>query len=178
MGVRIIVDASRATRRLAETPQAAQRAVSRWLPRAGQLGVDIIQDEMRVFANPTGETRASTRASIEGNRVVIGPHKTTAKFANYPTRAHVIEAKNGKALTIPMAGGVIGTRGKLHDGRPKPATRFKFGGKTVYRGVILRQKVRHPGTKGHFFMEKAAARIPAPAAALLAEEIAREVNHQ
>ena len=82
----------------------------------------------------------------------------------------MIEAKNGRALTIPMAGGVIGRR------RGRPATRFKFGGKTVYRSVILRKRVHHPGFRGYRYMEKAAETIMPAATRALQVELRREVG--
>jgi len=80
----------------------------------------------------TGRLQSGHRYSIEVLRGRIYPTVKYAIFVHEPTRPHIIEPRRAKVL------------------------RFIIGGK-----VIFAKKVKHPGTKGQPFFEKA-IRIRAP----------------
>ncbi len=99
----------------------------------------------------TTRLRDSIKVQVSdgGFTVRIGSNLSYAPHVEFGTRPHIIRPKKKKALAFPKSGGTLVKR------KGKAKTSFTFGGKTTITDAVFAKKVRHPGTKGRFFLTKA-----------------------
>ncbi|MFJ8301600.1 HK97 gp10 family phage protein [Streptomyces sp. NPDC094447] len=115
---------------------ALNRTFSATSRREGEIAARQVVARAKILAPvDTGRLRASIRVerrSILGlrQRWTVGSDVEYAPMVNDGTRPHIIRPKRAKAL------------------------KFTVGGKTVYAKVV-----RHPGTRGNPFLDKALADV-------------------
>ncbi|MHB8603896.1 MAG: phage virion morphogenesis protein [Thermoplasmatota archaeon] len=135
----VTLDDARLQAAAREAPDRLQGAVSAWLQEAGQLAVgEMKRVTFERFKHPRGQLMGSIRASIESDRVTIGPNVPYAGWVDTGTQPHVIRPVNGSFL------------------------HFVVNGQDVYA-----TEVHHPGFAGHHYVEETARRIEQPVARLL-----------
>jgi hypothetical protein len=173
----VTVDVGPAVRAMANAQQGVGRAMQRVQP---QWGVHA-QSRMRQVIALKRQVSATARSGpstlvksimyeVRGDTVTIGPPeelaypsgRVRAEWIDQPTRPHRIEAKNGRALTIPSYPGGILRAGR--DGLPSTGVvqGFTKRGAPITRAprnlarVLFRPYVNHPGTQGmHFIADTA-----------------------
>jgi hypothetical protein len=119
-----------------------------WLDKAGRESIDRMTDG-RYWTQRTGEMNRTLRLVAPGEfrRRVVAQSKHAA-FLQYGTKAHVIRPKLARNFVGPAQESQ--GRRKRGTGGARHALRFVANG----GGLIFARAVKHPGTRGYFYVEK------------------------
>lgn len=184
ISLKVDVRTQDAKRLLEEAPAALQRAIGLWTQRGAQEVVGVMREEINRTAKPqnTGTLAKSVQVlqTVPGG-ASVGPKANYAGWVNWPTRPHIIEPRNAKALAIPL-GLFSALAGKFGQGGTRSGSRLFYGGKfrkaTTGSGgtAFFFRRVRHPGTSGKYYLETTTDRVERPLQELIDLYVGEELK--
>lgn len=172
LSIRVDGNALEALRRM---PARLEATINGWADRAAQYSrgvmVQTIRDRQQAVGR-TGILSNSVTAIRTPTGFTVGPTAEYAVFVDQPTRPHDIYPRTARALAFASAGGVITRSTTTGHVRSK----FTFGGKTTIGGAVFARHVRHPGTRGLFFVDATAEALEDPLAEMLAADLEKALQ--
>lgn len=184
ISLKVDVRTEAAQRLLREAPDALRRAIGLWAQRGAQEVVGVMREEINRTAKPqnTGTLAKSVQVlQLAPGGASIAPNVNYAGYVNWPTRPHIIEPRNAKALAIPL-GLFSALAGKFGQGGTRSGSRLFYGGKFRKAttgsgaGAFFFRRVRHPGTKGKYYLESTMDRVERPLQELIDLYVGQELK--
>lgn len=122
--------------------------VDHWLDEAGTQSIARMTDG-RYWTTRSGDMNRTLRLVAPGEfRRRVEAQSKHAAFLQFGTKAHVIRPKAARGFTGPLQESQ--GRRKRGTGGERHALRFVANG----GGLVFARAVKHPGTRGYFYVEK------------------------